>query len=129
LVATLVGFGLHLPFWVLLAAAVAAGAFLVRHVVEPADPPLAVLPEPGGPAPTRQADPRVRVLESQLWGAERGMNLRPLHTTLTDLVEARRRRPGAGPLPPTLAAYLSADPPPTPTRRQLRTILEEIRSL
>lgn len=129
----LIGFGLRLPFLVLLVVALVAGRWFLTTVLDPAPADATPVPEPGADAPThRNLDRRVRVLETRLWGVQptHGMNRTEVARTIADLAERRRGLAGAdGPLPPALAEYLSTEPPPALSRRRLRTILQELSRL
>ncbi|MVA75440.1 hypothetical protein GC722_05270 [Auraticoccus sp. F435] len=128
LVLQLVGVGLRLPFLVTLVVAAVAAGWLTSVVRPAVDPPPSPEPDPPGVV-TRELDRRVRVLEKHLWGVQpqHGMNRAEVQQTVARVAEARR--PRDAPLPPALATYLSSEPPPTLTRRQLRALLEELNRL
>lgn len=129
----LLGFGLRLPFLVLLVLAVVAGRWFLATVLDPAPTDATPVPEPGADAPViRNLDRRVRVLETRLWGVQtaHGMNRTEVARTVAELTERRRQQSGAdAPLPPALAEYLSTEPPPALSRRRMRTILQELSRL
>ncbi|SDE26718.1 hypothetical protein SAMN04489747_2967 [Auraticoccus monumenti] len=129
----LIGFGLRLPFLILLVVAAVVARWFLGTVLDPAPTDVTPVPEPGVVAPVnRNLDRRVRVLETRLWGVQpaHGMNRTEVARTIADLTERRRQVSGhEGPLPTVLAEYLSTEPPPALSRRRMRTILQELNRL
>ena len=131
--ALLIGFSLNIAFFVLLAAVVAVGVWLVRYVVRPAPgvadqaPVLDVLH-----LQSRNADPRVRKLEEFLYGSQPRFDLATpqLRKVIAELV-ADRVEAGADSdrLSPELRAYLEADPARPVDRRRIRMMIKEITAL
>ena len=131
--ALLIGFTLNIAFFVLLAAVVAVGVWLVRYVVRPARevvdqaPVLDVLH-----LQSRNADPRVRKLEEFLYGSQPRFDLATpqLRKVIAELVADRVEAGGdADQLSPELRAYLEADPARPVDRRRIRMMIKEITAL
>lgn len=133
LLAMLIGFELNIAFFVLLAAVVAIGVWLVRHVIQPAR-------EVADQAPvldvvhlqSRYTDPRARKLEEFLYGSQPKFDLASpqLRAVIAEMV-AERVDAGADPaqLSPDLRAYLEADQARPVDRRRIRMMIKEITAL